>query len=144
MFKTEVVPQLFSEMSISGFAFDTELIVRAFSQGLRVKEVPIIWTHGTSSKVRILREVVSMGSDILSLWYYHHFMWKQNKATYPTKKGSVLAHLLYAILSVGLKQRRSHSIPEMRISEMARVEPGAKAKVEPELSENEVEQAPSS
>ena len=122
MFRRAVIPQLFSEVSINGFAFDTEIVVKAFSQGLRVKEVPINWIHGSSSKVKILRETFSMGSDILSLWYYHHLLWRQDKATYPFKKGSHLSIILFAMLSLILRKEQKQHITEMRIIEMPHAE----------------------
>jgi glycosyltransferase involved in cell wall biosynthesis len=118
MFRRHVVPQLFSEVSIHGFAFDTELIVRAFCQGLRVKEVPIIWEHGARSKVNILHEVYIMGSDILLLWYFHHLLWKQNRATYPFKKGSLLARVMFKTLSFWLSPKLEDWISEIKVPEL--------------------------
>ena len=61
LFRSEVIPKLFGEIDISGFAFDSELIVKAYSLGLRVREVPIIWIHGAESTLSVLTEIRSMG-----------------------------------------------------------------------------------
>jgi hypothetical protein len=123
LFRSKVVKDLFTDISINGFAFDTELLLRAFCLNLRVEEVPIIWTHGTTSKVNILREIKSMGSDILSLWYYYHLLWRQNKVTYPNKKGSLYAKMLFVLLSLTAKFNRSWLIitklPEPQMPEPA-------------------------
>jgi glycosyltransferase involved in cell wall biosynthesis len=100
LFRTKIVKELFNDVTIYGFAFDTELLLKAFTQNLRVEEVPIVWTHGTNSKISIIREIRSMGSDILSLWYYYHLLWRQHKVTYPNKKGSLYAKVLFVLLSL--------------------------------------------
>jgi hypothetical protein len=53
---------LFLKTTISGFAFDTDLIV--ISLGLRIKEVPVNWVHGKSSIINVLSEMSSMGLDL--------------------------------------------------------------------------------
>jgi hypothetical protein len=65
MFRREVIPHLFNEIGTDGFAFDSEVIVKATSLNYRVKEVPINWRHGKFSTLNIIHEIASMGSDIL-------------------------------------------------------------------------------
>jgi len=67
LFNKEVIPKLFSNAQITGFAFDTEIIVSAFKKKISVKEVPIEWSHDYISKVNILREVYLMGRDIFKI-----------------------------------------------------------------------------
>ena len=98
LFRTSVVTKLFNEITINGFAFDTEVLLKAFSHGLRVKEVPIIWTHGTSSKVSVLREIRSMGSDILSLWYYYHRYGNKAKQHIHIKRAVFMLKSLFVLL----------------------------------------------
>ena len=107
LFRKEVIPMLFKEITINGFAFDTDIIVKAFSMRLRVKEVAVNWTHGKSSTLNILHEIRSMGLDLLSIWYNSHLAWRQNKLSYPQKKGTLQARLLFALLSLskGIKYR---------------------------------------
>ena len=45
LFRREAAEILFNDLRTSKFAFDSEIIVKAFMSGLRVKEVPIMWTH---------------------------------------------------------------------------------------------------
>jgi glycosyltransferase involved in cell wall biosynthesis len=73
LFRRDAAEILFNDLRTSKFAFDSEIIVRAFMSGLRVKEVPIAWTHDTSSsKIRILQQAKDMGSDLFSIWYHSH------------------------------------------------------------------------
>jgi glycosyltransferase involved in cell wall biosynthesis len=108
LFRLDIVPSLFKEVVVNGFAFDSDLVVNAYSQGLRIKEIPINWTHGKSSTVNVLHEIHSMGLDLLSIWYAFHLLWLQNKPCYPQKKGTGYGKLLFALLSLkhGLITRR--------------------------------------
>lgn len=100
VFRKEIISKLFGEVTVTSFAFDTDLIVRAFAQGLRIKEVPINWTHGPASKIHILTEIRSMGLDLFSIWYHYHLYWRQDKTSYPQKRGSIFGHILFALLSL--------------------------------------------
>ena len=73
LFKRDAAELLFNDLRTSKFAFDSEIIVRAFMSGLKVKEVPIAWIHDkTSSKIRIVQQAKDMGRDLLSIWYQSH------------------------------------------------------------------------
>ncbi len=49
--------------------WDTELFVRAQRAGFKVKEFPVEWIHGGTTKVNLVKDVFGMGSQILRLWY---------------------------------------------------------------------------
>jgi glycosyltransferase involved in cell wall biosynthesis len=100
IFRKEIISKLFGEVTTTSFAFDTDLIVKAFAQGLRIKEVPINWAHGPASKMRILTEILSMGLDMFSIWYHYHIYWRQNKTSYPQKRGSIFGQILFTFLSL--------------------------------------------
>jgi hypothetical protein len=58
--------------------WDTELFVRAQRAGFKVKEFPVEWKHGSTTKVNLIKDVFGMGSQIFRLWY--EFLWqKQGK-----------------------------------------------------------------
>jgi len=105
VFKRDATVILFPEIHTIGFAFDSEVIVKAFSLGLKVKEVPIIWNHDTASKISVFHQMKAMGEDLLSIWFEAHMLWLQNKPTYPTKKGSLKARFLFSFLSIFKKPR---------------------------------------
>ena len=103
LFRREIATKLFSDVTTLGFAFDTDLIVKAHAQNLRVKEVPINWVHGKFSKVSVINEIQLMGLDLLSIWYSSHLLWQQNEVVYPQKKGSIYGRILFALLSLSNK-----------------------------------------
>lgn len=108
LFRKEIVKKLFEAIMTPDFAFDTDLIVTALSQDLRIKEVPINWNHGIGSKVCILREIKSMGIDLLSIWYNFHLLWRLHKTTYPQKRGSIYGRILFAMLSFSNEIQKRH------------------------------------
>ena len=62
---------LFGKQLLNGFAFDVEVLFLARKQGLRVIEVPIDWYYNSHSKVRPVRDAVSMLRDTLRIrWHY--------------------------------------------------------------------------
>ena len=67
LFNKKIIPKLLSRSIISGFAFDTEMIVSAYKQNLKIKEVAIEWIHDYASKVSILKQVYYMGKDIIKI-----------------------------------------------------------------------------
>jgi dolichyl-phosphate beta-glucosyltransferase len=69
LFEYDIARILLNQIETSGFAFDCEVIVKALSLGLTIKEVPILWEHDYGSKLRIIHDVRAMGSDLLSVWY---------------------------------------------------------------------------
>jgi hypothetical protein len=73
LFRRNAAEILFNDLRTSKFAFDSEIIVRAFISGLKVKEVPITWIHDrSSSKIQIVQQAKDMGRDLLSIWYQSH------------------------------------------------------------------------
>jgi len=108
VFRRDIVPKLLENITVKGFGFDTQIIVTAYAQGLRVKEVPVNWTHGKFSKLSV-RHIKSMGLDLFSIWYNFHLLWKQSKACYPQKKGSAYGRMLFSLLSLSdeIKERNS-------------------------------------
>lgn len=69
VFRREAIESVIYEVESKGFIFDTELLIRAKRKGLRVIEVPIVWREpeGRSSKVRIIRDGIRMGIELLRL-----------------------------------------------------------------------------
>ena len=67
LFNKQIIPKLLSRSIISGFAFDTEIIVSAYKQNLKIKEVAIEWSHDNASKINILKQIYYMGRDIIKI-----------------------------------------------------------------------------
>lgn len=98
LFRKEIVQELFRDITTTGFAFDSEVIVKAYSLGFRIVEVPIIWSHEKASKLRVSQQMREMGKDLLRIWYESHVLWLDKQKVYPQKKGSRLGMLLFWIL----------------------------------------------
>lgn len=116
LFRKDKIYTLFNAITIPDFAFDTDLIVAAFNQNLRIKEVPIDWQHVVEeSKVRVVREIKSMMLDLISIWAKYHLIWIQGKNAYPQKKGSILGKCLFAFLSYSndIKKRNLEQLQMM-------------------------------
>src|SRR5438445_473788 len=67
VFTREAAFRLFEHLSITGFAFDVELLLVAERLGLRVEEVPVEWRHVEESRVRPVRDGLAMLRDALRL-----------------------------------------------------------------------------
>ena len=64
LFRGMVAQELFSWASINGFGFDLELLYLAQQRGYRIAEVPVNWSDQPGSKVRVLRDGLSMLRDL--------------------------------------------------------------------------------
>ena len=70
-FRGYVVPQLFQRQTMDGFAFDAELLFLALKRGLTIKEVGVDWYYSEGSKVRPIRDSLSMTGALLKIrWAY--------------------------------------------------------------------------
>lgn len=98
LFREQIVRELFKDITTTGFAFDSEVIVKAYSLGFRIIEVPIIWSHEKASKLRVSQQMREMGKDLLRIWYESHVLWLNKQKVYPQKKGTRLGMMLFWIL----------------------------------------------
>jgi len=55
----------FEQQRTVGFGFDPEVLFLAKRHGLRIAEVPVRWSHDPDTKVRVLRDGLRMGLDLL-------------------------------------------------------------------------------
>jgi len=67
IYKGNIARKLYGKCITNGFAFDTEIILRAQKEGYRIKEFPIDWTCDRDSRLsptrslwRILRELITI------------------------------------------------------------------------------------
>jgi len=63
-FTAAATEQLFRYAVLDGFAFDVEVLFLAQRVGLRIEEVPIVWTHDPDSRVRPGRDTRRMLTEI--------------------------------------------------------------------------------
>jgi glycosyltransferase involved in cell wall biosynthesis len=105
LFRAEITEKLLNEINVAGFAFDSDIIVKAFYLGLRIKEVPINWTHGKSSTLNVITEIRSMALDLFSIWYDYHSLWVKSGKSYPQKRNTFWGKALFALLSINYEIR---------------------------------------
>lgn len=68
-FKRESLFVLLDNVKDTHWFWDTELYIRAQHAGFKVKEFPVDWRHGGTTKVDLVRDIFGMGSQIFRLWY---------------------------------------------------------------------------
>lgn len=72
-FRREALFALMDNIKDTHWFWDTELFVRAQRAGYRVKEFPVEWKQGGTTKVNLMKDVFGMGSQIFRLRY--EFLW---------------------------------------------------------------------
>jgi len=60
LFRQTVAADLFGVSSIDGYGFDLELLYVAQQRGYRIAEIPVNWSDQPGSKVRVLRDGLTM------------------------------------------------------------------------------------
>jgi dolichyl-phosphate beta-glucosyltransferase len=66
-FRGELAEKLFQKQSLHGWAFDVEILFIARRMGCCIQEIPIKWYFNPDSKVRVLRDSIRMGLDLLKI-----------------------------------------------------------------------------
>ncbi len=56
---------VFARQTISGFGFDVELLYIARKHGCRIRQVPVTWVYGPSSRVDPVRDTFRMFADVV-------------------------------------------------------------------------------
>ena len=69
-FRREPLMQLLDEVGAKHWFWDTEILVRAYRRGYKIKEIPVSWQGGRETKVRFLQDSLNMGWQIISLWWH--------------------------------------------------------------------------
>ncbi len=68
LFTADVADEVFSLQSISGFAFDVEILYLCRKRGYRIIEVPVNWADIKGTKVKVVRDSWLMFKDVLQIW----------------------------------------------------------------------------
>jgi len=66
-FRAGPAEDLFSVQRLDGWTFDVEVLFVAVRRGYRVVEIPIPWYHEPGSRVRILRDSLTMFIDLFRI-----------------------------------------------------------------------------
>ena len=63
----EKVQDVLEEVKDTAWFWDTELLVKAQREGLRIKEFPIRWTESDETRIRLFRDSLKMGTSVFAL-----------------------------------------------------------------------------
>jgi hypothetical protein len=66
-FRGALVEELFGLQTLSGWSFDVEILFIGRLRGYRIVEVPIPWYYNAGSKIRVFKDSVRMGKDLLTM-----------------------------------------------------------------------------
>jgi dolichyl-phosphate beta-glucosyltransferase len=67
LLRASIARELFAEQICPGFAFDVELLLRAYQAGLNIEEVPVLYVHDSRSRVRVASASARMLGEVLRL-----------------------------------------------------------------------------
>ncbi len=68
-FRREPLMKLLDEVGAGHWFWDTEILVRAYLRGYKIKEIPVSWRDGRETKVRLLKDSLNMFWQAFSLWW---------------------------------------------------------------------------
>lgn len=71
MFRRNIIKPLFSRMHLRRFGFYIELLYLAHKMGYSVKEAAVYWEDKAGTKVKIIRDSVTMFFNIFQVKYWH-------------------------------------------------------------------------
>jgi len=66
-FTRRAAGMLFPEQTIEGWGFDAELLYIARRLGMKVKEVPVVWSHTEGTRISPIRDGVRMFTEALAI-----------------------------------------------------------------------------
>ena len=74
VFTAEAAKLLFGESKLAGFGFDFEILYLANKYGFRIERIPVAMTHRHESKVRLVRDSLSMLLDVIRVRLFNRQM----------------------------------------------------------------------
>jgi dolichyl-phosphate beta-glucosyltransferase len=63
-FRREVIADLFTPLTLSGWAFDAELLHVAWRRGIHVVELPVAWSNRADTRVRLRRDILASAAGL--------------------------------------------------------------------------------
>jgi glycosyltransferase involved in cell wall biosynthesis len=66
-FRDEVAEELFNLQTLPGWSFDVELLFIAQRRGYKIVEIGIPWYFNSESKIRVMKDSLRMGLDLLRI-----------------------------------------------------------------------------
>jgi len=66
-FRSDAAKRIFPLLTVKGWTFDAEALFIARRLGYSIQEIPIPWHHHPHSNIRVLRDSLQMGRDVLRI-----------------------------------------------------------------------------
>ena len=66
-FRADATERIFPHVTIKGWTFDVEALFIGRKLGYKIREIPIPWYYKPQSRVKVLRDSVQMGLDLLKI-----------------------------------------------------------------------------
>jgi glycosyltransferase involved in cell wall biosynthesis len=66
-FRASITEDLFSELTVSGWSFDVEILYIAQQRGYRIVEIPIPWYFNPDSHISVVKDSFQMALDIFKI-----------------------------------------------------------------------------
>jgi hypothetical protein len=66
-FRRSSAEKLFSQQTIEGWGFDAELLFLADRSGLKIKELPVVWSDAEGTRIHPLRDGLRMMAEVLTI-----------------------------------------------------------------------------
>jgi dolichyl-phosphate beta-glucosyltransferase len=66
-FSKDVVQKIFSVARIDRWGFDTELLYIAKLKGILMRQMPVVWSHDTDSRVSVVKAVISSFKELMEM-----------------------------------------------------------------------------
>jgi len=73
LFNKKAKTLIFENLTINHFSFDVEIILLADKFGLKIIDLPVVWTNNSESKVNIISDSLYMLIDVIKLRLKHQF-----------------------------------------------------------------------
>ena len=67
LFNRKKSRRIFERLTTAGFGFDPELLFLAKREGLKIREVPVRWSHAEGSKVHFMKHATVMFLDLVRI-----------------------------------------------------------------------------
>ena len=66
-FRAPIAEELFSEMTITGWSFDVEILFLAQQRSYKIVEIPIPWYYNPDSHISVVKDSLQMALDIFKI-----------------------------------------------------------------------------
>ena len=76
-FRRNAAQTLFSMQTVEGWGFDAELLYIADRLGMKIKEVPVVWSDAAGTRIHPLRDSMKMMAEVLRI------RWNALRGKYP-------------------------------------------------------------